>query len=418
MRTLIVRAAMLTAFMPAAASAQSLSLTESEALARLSADSPRVQAIRASVDIVRADVLAASRWLNPRLTINRESTVGITEYIATIGQVLPITGRRGLAASAASAHADAVSARADEEIRRVRTDLRLAFADLVAAQSREGELSVAVLRARELAGAIAKREAAGDAAGFDRLRAEREALDVDADGSAVAWRRENAQAALAAFFVGPSATAIVAVSNDGGSNSQGGSTTRLHALLCHRWTSCSRARRRRAGELRALQQEIASAEFAERAATRGLYPEPEIVAGTKSSSAGGGDIGSVFAVHVTLPLFDRAKPERAIARARAAQARARADAFRAALRAQIAALRAAAIERRAGGRSLPGTQTTPAPSSNGSRRSATTPASAAFWSCSTPIERRSPARVCARPTSTAARGAEIELEFVSGWEIQ
>ena len=49
MRTLIVRAAIATVFVPVAASAQSLSLTESEALARLSADSPRVQAIRASV---------------------------------------------------------------------------------------------------------------------------------------------------------------------------------------------------------------------------------------------------------------------------------------------------------------------------------------------------------------------------------
>ena len=40
MRTLIVRAAIATVFVPVAASAQSLSLTESEALTRLSADSP------------------------------------------------------------------------------------------------------------------------------------------------------------------------------------------------------------------------------------------------------------------------------------------------------------------------------------------------------------------------------------------
>ena len=168
MRTLIVRAAIATVFVPVAASAQSLSLTESEALARLSADSPRVQAIRASADVARADALAAARWPNPRLVINRESSAGITEYITTIGQVLPITGRRGLAVSAASASADGVASRADEEIRRVRADVRLAFADLVAEQSRESELRVAVARVRELAAAIAKREAAGDAAGFDQ----------------------------------------------------------------------------------------------------------------------------------------------------------------------------------------------------------------------------------------------------------
>ena len=96
MRTLIVRAAIATVLVPVAASAQSLSLTESEALARLSADSPRVLAIRASVDVARADALAAGRWPNPRVAVNRESSAGITEYITTIGQVLPITGRRGL----------------------------------------------------------------------------------------------------------------------------------------------------------------------------------------------------------------------------------------------------------------------------------------------------------------------------------
>jgi outer membrane protein TolC len=98
------------------------------------------------------------------------------------------------------------------------------------------------------------------------------------------------------------------------------------------------------GELRALQQEVVSAEFAERAAVRGLYPEPEIVAGTKSSSAGPRDVGGVFAVHATMPIFDRARPERASARARAAQARSLAEVFRAALRMQLSVLRGALFE--------------------------------------------------------------------------
>ena len=48
MRTCIVRAAIAMALMPAGAGAQSLVLTESQALERLSMDSPRVRAIRAS----------------------------------------------------------------------------------------------------------------------------------------------------------------------------------------------------------------------------------------------------------------------------------------------------------------------------------------------------------------------------------
>ena len=45
--------------------------------------------------------------------------------------------------------------------------------------------------------------------------------------------------------------------------------------------------------------------------------------------------------HAAIPLFDRARPERALAAARAAQAEAQAEAFRVVLRGQIAALRAA-----------------------------------------------------------------------------
>src|SRR5262245_53208743 len=92
-------------------------LSEADALARLSPDSPRVRAIRASVDVVRADVLAAGRWPNPRLTFNRESVAGITENMVTVTQPLPITGRRGLEVDAASALVEASARRADEEIR-------------------------------------------------------------------------------------------------------------------------------------------------------------------------------------------------------------------------------------------------------------------------------------------------------------
>jgi hypothetical protein len=94
MRTCFVRAAIAMALVPAVAGAQSLSLTESDVLARLSPDSPRVRAIRAAADVAHVDVLAAGRWPNPRLTVDRESVAGITEYLTMVAQPLPITGRR------------------------------------------------------------------------------------------------------------------------------------------------------------------------------------------------------------------------------------------------------------------------------------------------------------------------------------
>src|SRR3982751_6107496 len=163
MRSVVLCAALAMAFLPRCAYAQSLSLTEADALARLSVESPRVRAIRAGTDLVRAEALSAQRWPNPRVTVDRESVAGVTEYLTMVAQPLPITGRRRLEMQAASALIDASAPRADDVIRRARADLRVAFAQLVAAQAREQQLTASRDRLRELAGILARREAAGDA---------------------------------------------------------------------------------------------------------------------------------------------------------------------------------------------------------------------------------------------------------------
>src|SRR5690349_1869331 len=122
MRARVLRAAVLAGLLPAAAAAQGVSLTEAEALARLSPDSPHV--------------LAAGRWPNPRATYNRESVAGIAEDMFMVSQVLPVTGRRGFEVQAANARVDAFTSRADNQVRRLRADLRLAFAHVWAAQTR------------------------------------------------------------------------------------------------------------------------------------------------------------------------------------------------------------------------------------------------------------------------------------------
>ena len=70
MRRAVLCAALAAVSMPLGAGAQTLTLTESEALARLSPTNPRVRAIRAAVDIARVDVLAASRWPNPQPSLD------------------------------------------------------------------------------------------------------------------------------------------------------------------------------------------------------------------------------------------------------------------------------------------------------------------------------------------------------------
>src|SRR5947207_15222944 len=163
MRTAVL-CAIAAMVVPSTARAQSVPLTEADALARLSPDSPRLRAIRAAVDVARADLLAAARWPNPRLTFDRESVAGVTEHMTTVAQPLSITGRRGLEVQAASALVDASSNRSDDAMRRARVDLRVAFAQLVAAPVRGRGLAAARGRAARVAGGPAQRVRAGGAA--------------------------------------------------------------------------------------------------------------------------------------------------------------------------------------------------------------------------------------------------------------
>ena len=154
------------------------SLTEREAVARLSPESPRVRALRAGVDVARAEASAAARWPNPRLTIDRESVAGShrvpDDGVAAAADVGPPRLRH------AGRRRTGLSQLGTRRRRRapLRADLRLAFADLQWAQVRERELTTVRDRLNELAAVLGRREAAGDAAGYDRLRAEREVLNV------------------------------------------------------------------------------------------------------------------------------------------------------------------------------------------------------------------------------------------------
>jgi outer membrane protein, heavy metal efflux system len=406
MRTLVLCAMLATCSLPLDVGAQSLPLTEADALARLSPASPRVRAISAGTDVVRADVIAAGRWPNPRLTFDREAVAGVTENMVMVSQVLPITGRRGFEVQAASALVEASSSRAGEALRRARADLRMAFGQLVSAQVRERELTASRDRLRALADILVKREAAGDAAGFDRMRAEREVVDVDTDRAAAATDRARAQAILAGFFSDPiDPVRIVAVD----ASQVPPPLPTVDALV-------ERAESTR-GELLALRKEDDAARLSLSAADRRRVPEPEIVAGTKSSTVGGGDIGSVFAVHVSLPLFDRNGPERALAEARAKQAEARADVFRVALRAEIAALRVAVMERR----DTAARYRTAAVNGVGElERIAQVSYDAGergILELLDAYRTGASARVRQATLDLAVRQAEIELEFMSGWEI-
>ena len=405
MRTFFVCAA-LAVVLPASARAQTVTLTESEVLAQLGTASPRVLAARAGVDVARADVLAAARWPNPRVTFNREAVAGVAENMLMVSQVLPITGRRRFEVSAATARVAASSSRADDQLRRVRADVRLAYTDLWAAQERERELARSRDRLNELAGILGRREAAGDAAGFDRLRAEREVFDVEANRAMAMTERAQAQAILTGFLAAPRDAALIEAVRPAAPNAVLPSVDELVA----------RAETSR-GDLIALARDLEAAGFAERAAGRRVIPEPEMVAGTKTSNAAGGDAGSIVSVHVAIPLFDRARPERATAEARARQARTEADVLRQTIRGQIAAWRAAVVERRAIAARHRAALSAGTAEIERNAQVSYEAGERGILELLDAYRTGSAALVRQAGLDAAAREAEIELEFVSGWEI-
>ena len=403
-RTWCVAAALFC--LPRLAVAQTV-LSEADALARLSDDSPQVRAIKAVVEVVRAEALAAARWPNPRATYDRESVAGITETMVMVSQALPITGRRGLEISAASARVNASQLRADEEIRQARAALRTAYADLVAAQIREAEIIASRDRLRGLAGILARREAAGDAAGYDRLRAEREVADLEADLAAAAADRTRAQASLAGFFslsadIGSLVASVESLSRP--------PLPAVDEMLARAQSSLP--------ALAALNQDLASADFAMKAAGRRPIPEPEVVAGTKSSNVGGGDIGSVVTVQVTVPLFDRAKAEKAVAQARRAEAEARIAALRTSLRARVTGLRAIVAERRQAADSYRASTSTNANQLERIAQVSYDAGERGILELLDAYRNGAAARLRQASLDAAVRQAEIELELVSGWEIR
>jgi len=406
MRVLLVRAAIGLACLPAVAGAQTLSLTETQALSRLSSESPRVQALRAAVTVAEADILAAARWPNPRVTFSREAVAGIAEHYITVAQPLPITGRRGFEVDAAEARAGATASRTDEAVRRMRADLRLAFTSLWVAQTRERELARGRDRLQALADILGRREAAGESAGFDRLRADREVIDIDADRASAANERTRAQGLLVGFFAEVPPAPLV--------EAQAGTPARTPVPGVDELMTRAEMR----GAFAALRQELDAAEFMGRAASRRAVPEPEIVAGTKSSNAGTGDVGSILSVHVAIPLFDRARPERAAAVARTQQVRAETDALRLTVRAQIAAWRAAVLERR---QTADRYREAVGGNADAIERIAQVSYEAGEQGILELLDAyrtASSARVRQAALDAAVREAEIELEYVSGWEIQ
>ena len=128
-------------------------------------------------------------------------------------------------------------------------------------------------------------------------------------------------------------------------------------------------------------------------------------------------MGSVVTVQATIPLFDRGRPEIALARAKGNQARARAEVFTVTLRAEIAALRTTVVERRESAGRYREAALRSADEIERIAQVSYEAGERGILDVLDAYRTGTAARLRQLALDAAVREAEIELEFVSGWEI-
>ncbi|WNG50466.1 TolC family protein [Archangium minus] len=259
----------------------------------------------------RAEAVGVGLWPNPSLEWERQKTSsgtrkGESQDVLRASIPLVLSGRLGLEAKAAEQHARAAEARHEWARAGLRHEATRAFAAVLAARERRSILEESLAQLGRLAEAIATRERAGEAAGYDRLRIELEAATVrDAlRGAELDTRQAEAQALR---LLGPEVTVLPPFEG---------------SLLVERPQPegallLARLEERR-GDLRALALEAHGAEAARRAAGRGWIPEPTVQAGAQFLDVGlpGAGVGYVVGVELPLPFFEHRQGDAARARAR------------------------------------------------------------------------------------------------------
>ena len=311
------------------------SLSEAEAVARMRAEHPRVTALRLGVRELEADARERTLPANPAVAYTREKAGAAVDDFLLVSQELPLWGRRGLLGEAAGHGVSARAADADARLLAVETELRLVFTDLLLAQDRVRSLEAGVGRLDAQIAVLRTREEEGEGSRFDRLRAEREVAEVDADLALAGIDRRQAQARLAAFFA-------EGTDPDGLTAAGGLDDYPIPAPAAGR---LSEGR----PEYRALGLEAERWGAEERAARRLRLPSAQVTGGLKRSGALGSiATGFVLGASVSVPLFNRGQAQAA----RAAAARARLEAERRTLAARIAAEVHAASAAAAGAREL------------------------------------------------------------------
>ncbi len=293
-------------------------LDESQYVERVLAGSLEARVAELEAALGRAEAVGAGSWPNPALEWERQKTAsgareGESQDVLMASIPLVLSGRLGLEVEAADRNARAAEARHEWARAGLRHEATRAFATVLAARERRSILEQSLAELRRLAEAIATRERAGEAAGYERLRIELEVATVQ-DALRGAVLDEQQAEAQALRLLGPGVTVLPPFEG----------SLQVERPLPDGASLLAELGERR-GDLRALALETRGAEAARRAAGRGWIPEPSLRAGAQFLDVGlpGAGVGYVVGVGLPLPLFDRRQGEAARAEARRGLAEAR-----------------------------------------------------------------------------------------------
>ena len=309
------------------ATAHAERLTEGEAVARFMANNPRIRALNARIEEVRAVHAERALWPNPSLTFARESVFNTDDTFLLARQELPISGRRRQLRAAGRIAVEAAQAEARFQMMQLQADLREAYTALLLAQEREAVLRRGIDALQRLVDVLRVREEGGEGSSYDRIRGARAVLDLEADLSAAAAARAQAQGQLAAYL-GSQAIPETLVAADALSPviTVPSLATVVQEALSSR------------GDYLSARLSIGQFDAEREAATRLRVPTPTLTGGLKRSDmANASASGFQFSVDIAVPLFNRGQAAVALANALKAQAEAEAESWRMRIEAEVRA---------------------------------------------------------------------------------
>jgi outer membrane protein TolC len=317
---------------PDAQESPALRLTEREAVARFLAADPRIRALNARIDEIRAAQAERALWPNPSATFSRESVFGSHDTFLLGRQELPLSGRRRRLQAAGRLAVDAARAEAEWEKLQLQADVREAYTALLLAQQRDAALQTSIEEWQTRIAILRAREEEGEGSAYDRMRGQRALVDLEAERSLAEGDRARAQGRLAGFL-GPGARPDALVAAD--SLTLAPSPQSLAALI----EQALAAR----GDYRASEFSVARFEAERSAASRLRVPTPAVTGGLKRSDIGGTtSSGYQVSVDLSVPLFNRGQAATALATAQKARAEADAEAWRLQIEADVRAAYAVA----------------------------------------------------------------------------